>query len=183
MTKLDELAELGQAIWLDYIRRSFTRAGDLQALIDQGVRGVTSNPAIFEKAIAGSDDYDDDIKRLAGEDKSVNEMLEFRAALRSYSRKATTVGYGPRFLHSTGQLHKGDAGKGLFIQVTADTSQDVPIPDEGGSARSSMTFGTLKEAQALGDRQALLDGGRKVIRFHLGTDVIGGLHKLAMTLR
>ena len=76
MTKLNELTDLGQAVWLDYIRRSFIRSGDLQALIDQGVRGVTSNPAIFEKAIAGSDDYDDDIKRLAGEDKSVNEIYE-----------------------------------------------------------------------------------------------------------
>jgi len=76
MSKLNELTELGQAVWFDYIRRSFTRAGDLQALIDQGVRGVTSNPAIFEKAIAGSDDYDDDIQRLVGERKSVNEIYE-----------------------------------------------------------------------------------------------------------
>jgi transaldolase len=76
MTILNDLTELGQAVWLDYIRRSFTRAGDLQALIDQGVRGVTSNPAIFEKAIAGSDDYDDDIQRLVYERKSVNEIYE-----------------------------------------------------------------------------------------------------------
>ena len=76
MTKLNDLTELGQAVWLDYIRRSFTRSGDLQALIDQGVRGVTSNPAIFEKAIAGSDDYDDDILRLVGERKTVNEIYE-----------------------------------------------------------------------------------------------------------
>ena len=76
MTPLDQLSELGQAVWFDYIRRSFTRAGDLQALIDQGVRGVTSNPAIFEKAIAGSDDYDEDIQRLAAENRSVNEIYE-----------------------------------------------------------------------------------------------------------
>ncbi len=76
MTPLDQLSELGQAVWFDYIRRSFTRTGDLQALIDQGVRGVTSNPAIFEKAIAGSDDYDADIQRLAGENRSVNEIYE-----------------------------------------------------------------------------------------------------------
>jgi transaldolase/glucose-6-phosphate isomerase len=76
MTKLHELAELGQAVWLDYIRRSFIERGDLQTLIEKGVRGVTSNPAIFEKSIAGSDDYDDDIKRLAGEGKSVSEIYE-----------------------------------------------------------------------------------------------------------
>ena len=109
-------------------------------------------------------------------------LLELRTALRDRSGKATTVGYGPRFLHSTGQLHKGDAGKGLFVQLTADAAGDAAIPDEAGSPRSSLTFGILKEAQALGDRQALLDGGRQVIRFHLGTDVIGGLRKLREVL-
>ncbi len=76
MTPIDRLHQLGQAVWLDYIQRSFTRSGDLQALIDQGVRGVTSNPAIFEKAIAGSSDYDDDINRLARNGRSVNDIYE-----------------------------------------------------------------------------------------------------------
>ncbi|MBU2055786.1 MAG: glucose-6-phosphate isomerase [Proteobacteria bacterium] len=109
-------------------------------------------------------------------------LLGLRAALRDRFGKATTVGYGPRFLHSTGQLHKGDAGKGLFMQLTAEATGNAGIPDEAGSPRSSLTFGILKEAQALGDRQALLDGGRKVIRFHLGRDVIGGLRKLREAL-
>lgn len=74
MTKIHELADLGQAIWIDYIRRSFLANGDLQALIDQGLRGMTSNPSIFEKAIAHSDDYDQDMKRLAGEGKSIDEI-------------------------------------------------------------------------------------------------------------
>ena len=91
---------------------------------------------------------------------------------------ATTVGYGPRFLHSTGQLHKGDAGHGLFIQFTADDPRDAAIPDEVGSQDSSISFGVLKMAQVLGDRQALLDAGRRVIRFHLGDDVVGGLKRL-----
>jgi transaldolase/glucose-6-phosphate isomerase len=99
-------------------------------------------------------------------------------ALRNYTRLATTKGFGPRFLHSTGQLHKGDAGRGLFIQLTADDLQDVPIPDQAGSAQASLTFGALKEAQALGDRQALIDAGRKVIRFHLGSDPIRGLQTM-----
>ena len=105
-------------------------------------------------------------------------LLALRARLRDQFRLATTVGYGPRFLHSTGQLHKGDAGNGLFIQFTADNQQDVPIPDEAGEPESSMSFGVLKMAQALGDKQALLDGGRRVIRFHLGDDVVGGLKLL-----
>lgn len=99
--------------------------------------------------------------------------------LRNSLRLATTVGYGPRYLHLTGQLHKGDAGNGLFIQLTADDERDAPIPDETGRAASSLTIGVLKEAQALGDRQALLDRERRFIRFHLGTDVEGGLAKLA----
>jgi transaldolase/glucose-6-phosphate isomerase len=105
-----------------------------------------------------------------------------RTRLRDRYRLATTLGYGPRFLHSTGQLHKGDAGHGLFIQLTADDPCDAPIPDEAGSPDLSITFGVLKAAQALGDRQALLDAGRRVIRFHLGMDVVGGLKRLTQAL-
>jgi transaldolase len=74
MGKLQELAELGQAIWLDYIRRSFTERGDLQKLVAAGLRGITSNPSIFEKAIAGSNDYDQEIQLLADQGKSVDEI-------------------------------------------------------------------------------------------------------------
>ena len=109
-------------------------------------------------------------------------LLALRTRLRDKYRLATTVGYGPRFLHSTGQLHKGDAGHGLFIQFTADDAQDAPIPDEAGSPASSITFGVLKAAQALGDRQALLNAGRRVIRFHLGTDVVVNLNQLTEVL-
>lgn len=106
-------------------------------------------------------------------------LAALRLRLRDHYRLATTVGYGPRFLHSTGQMHKGDAGNGLFIQFTTDDARDVPIPDQAGVSKSSITFGRLKMAQALGDKQALLDVGRRVIRFHLGTDVVGGLRRLA----
>jgi glucose-6-phosphate isomerase len=102
-----------------------------------------------------------------------------RMRLRDTTRLATTAGYGPRFLHSTGQLHKGDAGKGLFIQLTGHDEDDADIPDEPGSKTTSMSFGVLKEAQALGDRQALVDAGRQIIRFDLGSDVIGGIKKLS----
>jgi len=111
--------------------------------------------------------------------KEINAALqELRIQLRDHLKLATTVGYGPRFLHSTGQLHKGDAGNGLFIQFTANAPQDADIPDEVGSESSSITFGTLKMAQVLGDRQALLNSGRRVILFHLGKDVVNGLRRL-----
>lgn len=76
MTKLHELAELGQAIWLDYISRSLITSGELTELVDQGLRGVTSNPSIFEKAIAGSADYDEDLNRLIHDGRSVAEIYE-----------------------------------------------------------------------------------------------------------
>ena len=98
-----------------------------------------------------------------------------RLALRDSTHLATASGYGPRFLHSTGQLHKGDAGRGLFIQFTADPADDVSIPDEAGKPDSTLSFGTLIAAQATGDYLALQDAGRRVIRFQLGADVPGGL--------
>ncbi len=119
-------------------------------------------------------------------DETDPALAVLRTRLRDGYGLATTVGYGPRFLHSTGQLHKGDAGRGLFIQFTADDAAsltgDAPIPDEPGAPESSITFGVLKAAQALGDRQALLDAGRRVITFHLGDDVVGGLTRLSEAL-
>ncbi len=111
-------------------------------------------------------------------DEADAALLALRSALRTRLRLATTVGYGPRFLHSTGQLHKGDAGHGLFIQFTSDAKEDLAIPDEAGASASSIAFGVLKMAQALGDKRALENAGRRVIRFHLGTDVLAGLNKL-----
>jgi len=89
-----------------------------------------------------------------------------RVTIRDRLRVATTVGYGPRFLHSTGQLHKGDGGHGVFLQLvtTPPPAGDLPIPDTADADTSHITFGVLKTAQALGDRQALLDGGRRVLR-------------------
>lgn len=97
------------------------------------------------------------------------DLFKMRALLRDQTHLPVTVGYGPRFLHSTGQLHKGDAGRGLFIQLTADAVQDAGIPDEAGKPQSAMSFQILKLAQAMGDRQALLDDGRQVLRLHLST--------------
>ena len=76
--------------------------------------------------------------------------------------KATTLGFGPRFLHSTGQLHKGGANNGVFIQITQDEKEDLAIPG------MDYTFGTLAEAQAQGDLDALLARDRRAIRIHLG---------------
>jgi transaldolase len=76
MSKLIELEKMGQSIWLDYIQRSMITSGELKQLIDIGLRGVTSNPAIFEKAIAGSNDYDEDLKQLLKTDQSLAQIYE-----------------------------------------------------------------------------------------------------------
>ena len=109
-------------------------------------------------------------------------LERLRLAVRDRTGLAVTLGYGPRFLHSTGQLHKGDAGRGLFLQLTCDDAEDAAIPDRPGSPESSMSFGVLKAAQARGDRQALIDAGRKVLRLHLGADVPGGLDRIALAV-
>jgi transaldolase len=76
MSKLSELEEVGQSIWLDYIQRSLITSGELKQLVDQGLKGVTSNPAIFEKAITGSNDYDEDLKNLIKTDRSIEQIYE-----------------------------------------------------------------------------------------------------------
>ncbi len=94
-----------------------------------------------------------------------NALLErLRLAARQAARIATTVGYGPRYLHSTGQLHKGGPDAGLFLVLTADEGEDVAIPGE------RYGFATLIRAQAAGDYQTLEQRGRRVMRVHLGDD-------------
>lgn len=106
-------------------------------------------------------------------------LQALRQAIHLRTGLATTTGYGPRFLHSTGQLHKGDRGNGLFIQFVSETTADVDIPDEAGSAASSMSFNVLKKAQALGDAHALRDAHRRVISFAVGADPAETIAELA----
>ncbi|MEN6375640.1 MAG: hypothetical protein ABFD75_12805 [Smithella sp.] len=109
-------------------------------------------------------------------------LLKLQTAISKKYRVVVVIGYGPRYLHSTGQLHKGDAGHGLFIQLTSNDVQDIEIPDYPGASGSTLTFGAIKAAQAMGDRQALIKLGRKVIRFHLKEDVTANIKSLAFNL-
>jgi hypothetical protein len=88
-----------------------------------------------------------------------------------------TLGYGPRYLHSTGQLHKGGANNGIFFQITADIAQDLPIPGDPYS------FGTLMQAQAAGDLEALQTHGRRAFRLHISGDLMAGLEKLLAAIK
>jgi transaldolase / glucose-6-phosphate isomerase len=85
---------------------------------------------------------------------------------------ATCLGFGPRFLHSTGQAYKGGANNGVFLQITSDDAADFPVPEQ------KFTFGVVKSAQARGDFQVLVDRDRRALRVHLGADVREGLEKI-----
>jgi hypothetical protein len=97
-----------------------------------------------------------------GPDAALADVLDrFRIHVRNRTRAATMFGYGPRYLHSTGQLHKGGPNTGVFVLVTATPHEDVPIPGEPYS------FGTLELAQALGDFNSLDATGRRALHVHL----------------
>ncbi|MBN1967218.1 MAG: transaldolase, partial [Anaerolineae bacterium] len=146
------------------------------AKVDAVAPGNRALQAFMDQAATG--DYVALQAYLMPTEATTAALQKVRLVLRDRYALATTVGYGPRFLHSTGQLHKGDGGNGLFIQFVADDAQDVDIPDEAGSDESALSFGVLLRAQANGDRQALLDAGRRVIRFDLNGDVLAGLAAL-----
>jgi hypothetical protein len=87
-------------------------------------------------------------------------------------RVATCLGFGPRFLHSTGQAYKGGPNTGVFLQITCDDAADIQVPGR------SYTFGVVKSAQARGDFDVLSERGRRALRLHLGADVDAGLDVL-----
>jgi transaldolase / glucose-6-phosphate isomerase len=99
-------------------------------------------------------------------------LTTMRREIRDRTRAATCVGFGPRFLHSTGQAYKGGPNSGVFLQITCDDPDDLPVPGE------KYTFGVVKAAQARGDFQVLADRGRRALRIHLGQGVGPGLAAL-----
>jgi transaldolase / glucose-6-phosphate isomerase len=138
----------------------FSNAVSLQAAVEEYLRQV--NPGDYIAMLA----Y---IQRTP---ETAEQLQHIRLKMRDLCRVATTLGYGPRFQHSTGQLHKGGANNGVFIQLVAQDHEDVAIPD------TPYTFSVLKAAQALGDLQALEEHHRRVIRVHLGTRITEGLGEL-----
>jgi transaldolase/glucose-6-phosphate isomerase len=100
-----------------------------------------------------------------------------RRTVRDAKRVATCLGFGPRFLHSTGQAYKGGPNSGVFLQITCDEAADLPVPGH------QYSFGVVKAAQARGDLAVLAERGRRALRVHLGADVQAGLAKLAEAMR
>jgi transaldolase / glucose-6-phosphate isomerase len=114
---------------------------------------------------------------LAPSEKLTCALETLRIILRDRARVATMLGYGPSFLHSTGQLHKGGPNTGLFLQLLDEPASDLAVPE------TDYTFGQLIRAQALGDYHALVQRGRRVLRISLGADAVAGVLKLAEALR
>ncbi len=104
------------------------------------------------------------------------ELQAMRHAVRDARRVATCLGYGPRFLHSTGQAYKGGPNSGVFLQVTCEDAADLPVPGR------AYTFGVVKAAQARGDLEVLAERRRRALRVHLGPDVAAGLATLRRTV-
>ncbi len=100
-------------------------------------------------------------------------LQTLRLNVRDQKRVATCLGFGPRFLHSTGQDYKGGPNSGVFLQITCDDAVDLPVPQQ------KYTFGIVKAAQARGDFAVLAERDRRALRVHLGKDVEAGLTKLA----
>ena len=137
--------------------------------------GAEKSLANYLKAHLDRIEKDDYFALLAYLEMSAeNENLLQAMRLRVLHEKhvATCFGFGPRFLHSTGQAYKGGANDGVFLQVTADDAFDLLVPDQ------KYTFGVVKAAQARGDFQVLLDRNRRALRVHLGANVAAGLKLL-----
>jgi transaldolase / glucose-6-phosphate isomerase len=110
---------------------------------------------------------------------SANEeaLQGIRHVVRDKKKVATVLGFGPRFLHSTGQAYKGGPNSGVFLQITCDDAKDLPVPGQ------KFTFGVVKAAQARGDFAVLAERGRRALRVHLGKNVKADLSKLAKAVR
>ena len=163
---LVEVLRLGQSIWYDNIRRGLISSGELARLIaEDGLRGVTSNPSIWEKAIDGSTDYAEAIAAIpAGEARDAKAVYE-ALAIRDIQDAADALR----------PVYKGGPNSGVFLQITCEDAVDLPVPEQ------QLSFGVVKAAQARGDLAVLAERGRRALRIHLH-DADAGLALLRETV-
>jgi transaldolase/glucose-6-phosphate isomerase len=175
--------------------RTGTLPPETPILEDQGIMLFTDdrNAAELKKA-AGKDqtlsgylkahlnrlsagDYFALLAYIERNDMHQEQLQAVRHSVRDMKKVATCLGFGPRFLHSTGQAYKGGPNTGVFLQITCDDAEDLPVPGQ------KYTFGVVKAAQARGDFQVLAERGRRALRAHLGSDVKAGLLTLQATMK
>ena len=121
----------------------------------------------------GAGDYFAVLGYVTMNDANEGALQGIRHWVRDTKKVATVLGFGPRFLHSTGQAYKGGPNSGVFLQITCDDAVDLPVPGQ------KYTFGIVKAAQARGDFAVLAERGRRALRVHLGKDVKAGLSTLS----
>ncbi|MGH9488432.1 MAG: bifunctional transaldolase/phosoglucose isomerase [Terriglobales bacterium] len=138
--------------------------------------GANSRPLDAWLGAIHAGDYIAIMAYLDRNDEWTRALEALRLGLRNRLHAATTLGFGPRFLHSTGQLHKGGGNEGVFLQITAPPRRDLPIPGQ------NYGFTTLLAAQAIGDYESLAQHQRRLLRVDLGTDAAAGLRALAAAL-
>jgi transaldolase/glucose-6-phosphate isomerase len=139
---------------------------------DASVRAMLR--AHFDRLVAN--DYFAWLAYLDMRPEHVAAFQSLRHLVRDRHRVATCLGFGPRFLHSTGQAYKGGPNSGVFLQVTCDDPRDLPVPG------ARYTFGVVKAAQARGDFDVLAERGRRALRVHLGPDIVSGLAELGSNI-
>jgi transaldolase/glucose-6-phosphate isomerase len=139
--------------------------------------GALKNYLRAHLSLLGNNDYFALLAYIEMNAEHESLLQTLRMMVRDRKHVATCLGFGPRFLHSTGQAYKGGPNSGVFLQVTCDDAADLPVP------RQKYTFGVVKAAQARGDFQVLADRNRRALRVHLGSDVKAGLTRLTDMVR
>ena len=155
----------------------YTDAANAAALRSAGADGTIESWIKTHLARIRAGDYAAVLAYLAREEAHIDALQKLRLLLRDRCQVATCVGFGPRFLHSTGQAYKGGPNTGVFLQITAEHHEDLAIPGHRAS------FGVVEAAQARGDFDVLAERGRRALRVHLKRDVASGLTALEAVVR
>lgn len=159
----------------------FYSDGNISLFTSKGYAGELAN-SVDEKSLAGyleghlwnlgESDYFAILAYIEMDAEHEEMLQQVRSHVLEHYNVATCLGFGPRFLHSTGQAYKGGPNSGVFLQITADDPVDLPVPGQ------KYTFGVVKSAQARGDFQVLLDRGRRALRVHISGSVNEGLERI-----
>jgi len=166
--------------------KSILEEGDIRLFTDEKNRAALAQAAGSDQTLVGylrahlnrikAGDYFALLAYLPMFGEHDEALENMRHQVRDHKRVATCLGFGPRFLHSTGQAYKGGPNSGVFLQVTCDDARDLSVPGQ------KYTFGVVKAAQARGDFQVLAERNRRALRVHLGRDVTAGLVNLTSAL-
>ena len=155
----------------------YTDAKNSDALRKAGADGELTSWLKAHLSRLNSGDYAALLAYLDRDDQNIAAIQDIRVAIRDRKHVATCVGFGPRFLHSTGQAYKGGPNTGVFLQITSDHGSDLPVPGQKAS------FGVIEAAQARGDFDVLTERGRRALRLHIKGDVRQGLDAIRQAVK